>query len=172
MLAALAAIPASAGSRFRVPWPQNVVRLYGARHPPRRAVDRCDWAILLLREVNVRELNLTDLERLREQLRDFAAERDWDQFHSPKNLAMALSAEAGELLENFQWLSEEQSRSLAPQTLAAVADEIADVLLYLVRLSDKLGIDPIAAADRKLRLNAAKYPPDKARGTSKKYTEL
>jgi NTP pyrophosphatase (non-canonical NTP hydrolase) len=115
---------------------------------------------------------LTQLDPLRDALRAFAAERDWDQFHSPKNLAMALSAEAGELLETFQWLTEEQSRKLAPAALDAAADEIADVLLYLIRLSDQLGIDPIAAADRKLLANAAKYPVDKARGNSKKYTEL
>jgi len=115
---------------------------------------------------------VTDLENLREQLRAFAAERDWEQFHTPKNLAMALSAEAGELLEIFQWLTEAQSRSLAPDVHAAAGDEIADVLLYLVRLSDTLGIDPVAAARRKLVKNAAKYPADKARGNSKKYTEL
>jgi dCTP diphosphatase len=115
---------------------------------------------------------LTELERLREQLRRFAAARDWDQFHSPKNLAMALSVEAGELLETFQWLTEEQSRRLAPEALAAASDEVADVLLYLIRLSDQLGIDPIAAANRKLLANARKYPADKARGNSKKYTEL
>jgi len=115
---------------------------------------------------------VTELESLREQLRDFAAARDWEQFHSPKNLAMALSVEAGELLEIFQWLTEEQSRNPAPEVLAAASDEVADVLLYLVRLADKLGIDPIAAANRKLVANAAKYPVDKARGNSKKYTEL
>jgi NTP pyrophosphatase (non-canonical NTP hydrolase) len=118
------------------------------------------------------ERDVTELENLREQLRAFAAERDWDQFHSPKNLAMALSGEAGELLEVFQWLTEEQSRSLPPEALAAARDEIADVLLYLVRLSDKLGIDPIAAADRKLVANAEKYPADRARGNSRKYTDL
>ena len=115
---------------------------------------------------------MTELESLREQLRNFAAARDWDQFHSPKNLAMALSVEAGELLETFQWLTEEQSRSLTPEALAAAGDEVADVLLYLIRLSDQLGIDPIAAANRKLLANAGKYPVDKARGNSKKYTEL
>ncbi|MGC1818752.1 MAG: nucleotide pyrophosphohydrolase [Casimicrobiaceae bacterium] len=115
---------------------------------------------------------MTELERLREQLREFATARDWNQFHSPKNLAMALSAEAGELLEIFQWLTEEQSRSLAPDAHAAASDEIADVLLYLIRLSDQLGIDPIAAAKRKILANADKYPVHKARGTSKKYTEL
>ena len=115
---------------------------------------------------------MTELECLREQLREFAAARDWNQFHSPKNLAMALSAEAGELLEIFQWLTEEQSRSLAPEAQAAASDEIADVLLYLIRLSDQLDIDPIAAAKRKILANADKYPVHKARGTSKKYTEL
>ncbi len=115
---------------------------------------------------------MTEVQRLRDQLRAFAEERDWDQFHSPKNLAMALAGEAGELLENFQWLTEEQSRHPAPEVLAAAGEEIADVLLYLIRLADKLGIDPVAAADRKMLANAAKYPVDKARGTAKKYTEL
>ena len=115
---------------------------------------------------------MNELKALRDQLREFAAARDWDQFHSPKNLAMALSVEAGELLETFQWLTEEQSCVLAPESLAAVSDEVADVLLYLIRLSDKLGIDPIAAANRKLLANAKRYPADKARGNSKKYTEL
>ena len=115
---------------------------------------------------------MTEVQRLRDQLRAFAAERDWDQFHSPKNLAMALAGEAGELLENFQWLTEEQSRHPGPEVLAAAGEEIADVLLYLIRLADKLGIDPVAAADRKMLANAARYPVDKARGTAKKYTEL
>jgi NTP pyrophosphatase (non-canonical NTP hydrolase) len=115
---------------------------------------------------------LSDLERLRDALRVFAAAREWDPFHSPKNLAMALSAEAGELLETFQWLTEAQSRNPSPKALAAAGEEIADVLLYLIRLCDQLGIDPIAAADRKMLANAAKYPVEKARGNSKKYTEL
>ena len=115
---------------------------------------------------------MTEFESLRDKLRDFAAERDWDQFHSPKNLAMALAGEAGELLETFQWLTEEQSRRPAPETLAAAGEEIADVLLYLVRLGDKLGIDPVAAAHAKLVANARKYPVDTARGNARKYTEL
>ena len=115
---------------------------------------------------------MSELQRLRDALRDFAAAREWDQFHSPKNLAMALSAEAGELLETFQWLTEAQSRNPMPEVRAAAAEEAADVLLYLIRLCDQLGIDPIAAADRKMLANAAKYPVDKARGNSKKYTEL
>lgn len=115
---------------------------------------------------------MTDLEYLRNQLRTFAAERDWDQFHSPKNLSAALAVEASELLEHFQWLTEEQSRQLPPGALDAVKAEVADVLLYLIRISDKLGIDLVAAANAKMILNAAKYPVEKARGTSKKYTKL
>jgi NTP pyrophosphatase (non-canonical NTP hydrolase) len=113
-----------------------------------------------------------DLATLRDALRQFAAERDWDQFHSPKNLAAALSVEAAELLEQFQWLSEEQSRALDPARLEAVRQELADVLLYVVRLADKLDVDLIAAARAKLELNALKYPVDKARGNNRKYTDL
>ncbi|MEO8507029.1 MAG: nucleotide pyrophosphohydrolase, partial [Betaproteobacteria bacterium] len=113
---------------------------------------------------------MTELESLREELRAFAAARDWGQFHSPKNLAMALAAEAGELLEVFQWLTEAQSRSLPAAAQAAAGEEVADVLLYLIRLCDELGIDPFEHAQRKLLANAEKYPVDKARGTSRKYT--
>ena len=112
------------------------------------------------------------LEELAVRLAEFARERDWDQFHSPKNLAMALSAEAGELLEIFQWLTEEHSRALDARSKDAARDEIADVLLYLILLSDALGVDPLAAAERKIVANAQKYPVEKARGTSKKYDEL
>jgi dCTP diphosphatase len=111
-------------------------------------------------------------EDLRQRLAEFAAERDWEPFHSPKNLAMALAAEAGELLEHFQWLTEEQSASLAPDAMAAVALELADIQLYLVRLADRLNIDLVDAAHRKIEINARKYPAAKARGTAKKYTEL
>jgi len=115
---------------------------------------------------------MSELEYLRDQLRSFAAERDWDQFHSPKNLASALSVEAAELLEPFQWLTEEQSRQLTPEVMEQVRTEVADVLLYLIRLSDKLKIDLIAAANEKMILNAQMYPVEKAFGTSKKYTDL
>lgn len=114
----------------------------------------------------------TDIESLQSALRTFAAERDWEQFHSPKNLAMALAVEAAEILEHFQWLSEEHSRSLSDAKREEVADELADVLLYLVRLSDKLGIDLMATAGRKLQKNATKYPVEKSKGKSTKYTEL
>ena len=115
---------------------------------------------------------MNDLDGLRMKLRDFAAARDWDQFHSPKNLAMALAAEAGELLEVFQWLDEKQSAALDAKAKSAAADEIADVLLYLLRLSDKLGLDPIAEAKRKLGENEQRYPVDKARGSAKRSSEL
>lgn len=109
---------------------------------------------------------------LRDALRRFAAERDWDQFHSPKNLASALSVEAGELLERFQWLSEAESQSLSSADRARVEQEIADVLLYLIRLADKLDVDLAAAAREKMKMNAEKYPVEKAKGKNKKYTEL
>lgn len=116
---------------------------------------------------------MTDtLERLSQQQRDFAKARDWEQFHSPKNLASALIVEAAELLEHFQWMTEEQSRALAPEKLEAVGSEIADVLLYLVQLSNVLGIDPVKAAQAKIQVNSRKYPADRARGSSKKYDEL
>ena len=111
------------------------------------------------------------LARLRNALRQFAAERDWDQFHSPKNLASALAVEAAELLERFQWLTEEQSRSLPPAELDKVRQEMADVLNYLVRLADKLGVDLLEAARDKIALNAQKYPVEKSRGSARKYSD-
>jgi NTP pyrophosphatase (non-canonical NTP hydrolase) len=111
------------------------------------------------------------LDDLKEQLRDFARERDWEQFHSPKNLAMALSVEAAELVEHFQWLTEAQSQALAADKRELVAQELADVLLYLVRLADRLDIDLMDAAQRKIVLNAQKYPADKVRGSAKKAGE-
>ena len=116
---------------------------------------------------------MTDpLRDLRDELRAFAAARDWDQFHSPRNLATALAVEAAELLEPFQWLTEEQGRALPPETRAAVEEEMADVLLYLVRLADKLDVDLAAAARAKIARNGEKYPVEKARGSSRKYDAL
>jgi dCTP diphosphatase len=112
------------------------------------------------------------LRELRDALRRFAAERDWDQFHSPKNLAIALSVEAGELLERFQWLTEPESEFLSPVDRSHVEQEMADVLLYLIRLADRLDVNLAAAAREKMKINAEKYPVEKARGKSKKYTEL
>lgn len=112
-----------------------------------------------------------ELENMACALRRFAAERDWDQFHNPKNLAMALAAEAGELLEHFQWLTAEQAQNLPPDKRARVAEEIADVQAYLVRLADKLDLDISEAVEKKMRQNEAKYPADKVRGDARKYDE-
>ena len=111
------------------------------------------------------------LQALTEQLRSFARERDWEQFHSPKNLSMALIAEAAELLEHFQWVTEKESFALGPAKLQEVKLELADVFLYLIRLSDQLNIDLVAAAREKLELNREKYPADKVRGDARKYSE-
>jgi len=115
---------------------------------------------------------LIDIASLAARLEQFAAERDWAQFHSPKNLVMALTGEVGELNEIFQWMPEEASREAGrdPQTAQAVQDELADVLLYLVRLSSVLGIDLNTAVQQKLSANALRYPADKVRGSSKKYS--
>ncbi|WP_416397144.1 nucleotide pyrophosphohydrolase [Allohahella sp. A8] len=116
---------------------------------------------------------MTDsLEYLTKAMAQFAQERDWDQYHSPKNITMALAGEVGELAECFQWLSEAESASLDDKKRTAVADEIADIQLYLVRLADKLGIDILEASKRKLEKNERKYPVAKARGNATKYTDL
>jgi len=114
---------------------------------------------------------MESLEHIKTRLRDFAAERDWDQFHSPKNLAMALIVEAAELVEHFQWLTEEQSQTLPPDKLAEVEQEIADIQIYLIRLADKLGIDMEQAVSAKIELNEKKYPAEKVRGSAEKYSE-
>jgi len=111
------------------------------------------------------------LYRLRDELRAFVAARDWDKFHAPKNLATALMVEAAELAEHFQWLSEPESARLGEKARAEVADELADVLIYLVRLADKLDIDLGRAARRKMGKNRAKYPTARVRGSARKYTE-
>ena len=117
---------------------------------------------------------LIDVAPLSKALEQFAADRDWNQFHSPKNLVMALTGEVGELTEIFQWMTEAQSRDAGadPKTSQAVRDEIADVQLYLVRLASVLGVDLNEAVEQKLKKNAQKYPADKARGSSKKYSQL
>jgi len=111
---------------------------------------------------------VNELEQVRQRLRDFAQARDWQQFHSPKNLSMALIVEAAELVEHFQWLTQAESARLDPKTFEAVEQEIADVFLYLVRLSDLLGIDLLNAAERKIALNERKYPAHEVRGSAKK----
>jgi dCTP diphosphatase len=118
------------------------------------------------------DVALDSLLNLRDALRKFSAEREWEKFHSPKNLAIALSVEAAELLEHFQWISDADSADMAPATRTKVGEELADVLIYLVQLADKLDVDLTKAANEKLQQNAEKYPVEKARGSSKKYSEL
>lgn len=112
-----------------------------------------------------------ELEQLRDIVRTFVAERDWDQFHTPKNLASALTVEAAELLEHFQWLQHGRADELGEKKLLEVRHEMADVLVYLVRLADKLDVDLFAAVQEKMVLNRAKYPADKVRGDARKYHE-
>lgn len=112
------------------------------------------------------------LDKLRKRLREFAAAREWERFHSPKNLAMAISVEAGELLEQFQWVADDTDAAGLQERRLAVEHEMADVLLYLVRLADVLRVDLVEAADRKIALNESKYPVEKSRGSAKKYSEL
>ena len=116
-------------------------------------------------------MSVEALRALQQRLAEFAAERDWQQFHSPKNLAMALSVEAAELLEEFQWLTEEQSRQLDAERRERVRLELADVFIYLLRIADTLGVDLLRAADDKIVLNERKYPAERVRGDSRKYTD-
>ena len=109
---------------------------------------------------------------LTQKNRIFTQERDWQQFHSPKNLAMALSVEVSEIVEIFQWLTQEQSRNLDEAKKTHLEEEIGDVMIYLTNLADKFGINPIEAAKKKMEINIKKYPADKARGSAKKYNEL
>lgn len=115
---------------------------------------------------------MADIEIIAEKLQKFADERDWNQFHTPKNLCMALSVEVAELVEEFQWLTEEQSVNLGPDQIARVRAEMADVFNYLIRLSSRLNIDLVKAAHEKIIVNAEKYPVEKARGNAIKYTEF
>ena len=112
------------------------------------------------------------MKELIQKLRNFAKEREWEQFHSPKNLAMALSVEVAEIVEIFQWLTQEESKNLRPDVLQKVKEEIGDVKIFLTNLADKLGIDLLAAAMEKIEVNERKYPVDKAKGSAKKYTEF
>jgi dCTP diphosphatase len=111
------------------------------------------------------------LRDIAEKLRRFTEERDWDQYHSPKNLAMAMTVEVAELLEHFQWLTEEQSKDLPLEKKARVAEEMADIQIYLIRMADKLGIDILDAVRGKIKQNEKKYPADRVRGDARKYNE-
>ncbi|ADD44110.1 MazG nucleotide pyrophosphohydrolase [Stackebrandtia nassauensis DSM 44728] len=112
------------------------------------------------------------IEDLAARLRDFAAERDWEQFHTPKNLAMALAGEAGELVAELQWLTPEESQHLSGEAKAKVADEMADVLHYLVRLADVMEVDLLAASASKIERNARRYPAESHRGSARKAAAL
>ena len=116
-------------------------------------------------------VGMHDLGELKERLRAFVAERDWDRFHSPKNLSMALAVEAAELVELFQWLTEDESRALDAARRRRAAEELADILVYLVRIADRLDIDLLQAAGEKLGQNALKYPAERVRGQARKYEE-
>lgn len=111
------------------------------------------------------------LDDLQQRLLMFAKERDWEQFHAPKNLAMALAVEAGELMEHFQWLSEGQSECLSDDKRQQVAYELADVFIFTLRLAERLGVDLPQVVEEKIRINEQKYPVEKVRGSAKKYTE-
>lgn len=109
-----------------------------------------------------------EVAQLKEALRDFARRRDWEQFHSPKNLAMAMSVEAAEVVEHFQWLTEQQSRELDDKTRAEVAMELADVFIYLLRLADQLDVDLMQSAQSKMAINEDRYPVELSRGNAKR----
>ena len=111
------------------------------------------------------------MKELREKIKEFREERDWDQYHSPKNLAMALMVEVGELAEHFQWLTPEESHNIPPEKLEKIKDEIGDIMIYLANLADKLNIDPVQAAHDKVEKNRSKYPAEKVAGKSLKYSE-
>ncbi len=117
------------------------------------------------------KITIDSLESMRLRLQEFARERDWDQYHTPKNLSMALIAEAAELVEHFQWVDGDQSHLLEDKTRRSVEEELADILIYLVRISDKLDVDLYKAVERKIAINGKKYPADLVRGSAKKYTE-
>jgi len=123
-------------------------------------------------EFPMSDLTEQNINSIKQQIRDFAEARDWDQFHSPKNLSMALSSEVSEITEHFQWLTEEQSASLPQNKLKEVETELADTLIYLIRLADKLDVDLLNATLDKIKLNEQKYPVNKAKGNAKKYTEF
>ena len=113
-----------------------------------------------------------DIEKIKEFQREFAKARDWEQFHTPKNLSMALSVEASELMEIFQWLTAEQSCSLDEKNKEKASEELADITYYILRIADLMNIDLEDAIWKKMKKNAEKYPVGKAKGNAKKYTEL
>lgn len=110
------------------------------------------------------------LQQLREKMARFVSERDWDQFHTPKNLSMSIAIEAGELMEHFQWLTVEQSRQLEPQALAEIGEELADIVIYSLSMANILNLDLSETVLAKMEKNARKYPKEQVRGKAHKYT--
>jgi len=125
----------------------------------------------MITKTKSKDMLVSNLEELRARINNFASERDWNQFHSPKNLSMALIVEAGELVEQFQWLKESESYDLSKEKLVAVEEEIADIFVYLIRIAHQLDIDLVSAANKKIKLNESKYPAEIVRGSARKYTE-
>ena len=112
-----------------------------------------------------------NIKQIQNQLSDFASDRDWEQFHTPKNLTMALSVETSELVEIFQWLTPEQSSNLSNKQMKAIEEEVADVAIYLLRLSDVLGVNLSDVVENKIKVNGEKYPVDLSKGNAKKYNQ-
>lgn len=112
----------------------------------------------------------TTLQELKEKMAAFVRERDWEQFHSPKNLSMSIAIEAAELMEHFQWLTLEESKSLSPEALADIGEELADIVLYSLSLANALNLDLSQTVLAKMEKNVRKYPSDKVRGKAHKYT--
>ncbi|MEM8843809.1 MAG: nucleotide pyrophosphohydrolase [Pseudomonadota bacterium] len=113
----------------------------------------------------------SEVQELMLELKQFAVERDWEQFHSPKNLSMALSVEAAELLEHFQWSTEDSSYQLDEKKKQLVSHEMADIFIFLLRICERLDVDLIAATKEKIAINHHRYPTEKVKGSSKKYSE-
>ncbi len=136
-------------------------------------IDRVDSPYLVVCGAKrvVKSMDTGSITALQARLRQFAQVRDWEQFHSPKNLAMALIVEAAELVEHFQWLTEQQSAQLPAEKLEQVAFELADIFIYTVRMADRLGVDLPATVQRKIEINEKKYPANQVKGSAKKYTE-
>ena len=112
-----------------------------------------------------------DLEKIKKIIREFASERNWDKYHTPKNLSMALSVEASELVEIFQWLTQEESKNIDPKDIQSVKDEVADILIYLIRIADKLDIDLEEAILEKIKKNSEKYPVELSKDNAVKYNK-
>jgi NTP pyrophosphatase (non-canonical NTP hydrolase) len=113
---------------------------------------------------------MTTLEQLRERMATFVTERDWDQFHTPKNISMSIAIEAAELMEHFQWLTVEQSKSLDPDLLEAIGEELADIVIYSLSMANTLGLDLAETVLKKMAKNSRKYPVEKVKGKAHKYT--